>query len=62
MPVKLPGMADGRKAQQFIQRPSLGGGLQHHVTAIKGLQQALEKALANASALPGISVDRKSVV
>ena len=57
VPVKLPGLADGRKAQRFIQWPSLGGGLQHHVTAFKGLQQVLEKALANAAALPGIVDD-----
>ena len=54
---RSPGMADGSKAQRFIQRFSLGGGLQHHVTAFQGLQQALEKALADATTLPGIIDD-----
>ena len=57
MPVKLSCMADGGKAQRFIQRPSLGGGLQHHVTAFQGLQQAPEELLADATTLPGIVDD-----
>ena len=57
MPVELSGMANGSKAQRFVQRPSLGGGLQHHVTAFQGLQQAPEELLADATTLPGIVDD-----